>query len=522
MVIRKLILPLLIVALIGGGSFFLLRSQSAASLDSQAGPTAEAKPAPTAPAVVADAKVLPLADVSLAFERSGTVAEILVREGDSVTAGQPLAKLDSAALELLVAQARVNQRRAQARYEQIAAGAPPEALAVAQAAIGQARANQAQAAAAVSPQDVAAAQAQLAEARAALAQLAGGPKRTEVTQAQAALDQANANLQSQRNNLSAAKTNAQLALEQASIGLQQTQSAYSTALWNWQYVQDTGIDPATPRVTDPSGKSRDNTLTDTQKQRYYDAYVQAGLAMQSAEQAVQRAQVAYDSARQAEVDGIASAEARVRDAQAKLAQLVAPADADKLAAAQARVAAAQARVAQLRGPARSTSLAAAAAGVAQAQAARDQVAAPVRAVDLEVARTEIDAALVALEQAELELRKATLRAPFAGTIAQIQLDPGAVTGPSSPALVLADFSKWRIETDDLTELDVVKLRRDQRVTVRFDALPEVALPGRIVQIKPIGGNRQGDVVYTVVAELEQSDPRLHWNMTAVVSADAAP
>jgi HlyD family secretion protein len=472
--------------------------------------------------VVADAKVLPLADVSLAFERSGTVAEVLVREGDTVAAGQPLARLDSAALELQVAQARVGLKRAQARYEQIAAGAPPEALAVAQAAIDQARASQAQAAAAISPQDIAAAQAQLSEARATLTQLTGGPKRTEVAQAQAALDQANANLQSQRNSLSAAKTNAQIALEQASIGLQQAQSSYSVARWNWQYVEETGVDPVTPSVTDPSGKSRNNTLTDTQRQRYYDAYVQAGLAVQSAEQAVQKAQVAYDNARQAEVDGIAGAEARARDAQAKLAQLMAPADADKIAAAQARIAAAQARLAQLRGPARSTSLAAAAAGVTQAEAAHNQVAAPVRAVDLEVARTDIDAAQVALDQAELELRKATLRAPFAGTVAQMQLDPGAVTGPSSPAVVLADFAKWRIETEDLTELDVVKLRKDQRVTVRFDALPGVALPGRIVQIKSIGGNRQGDIVYTVVVELEQSDARLHWNMTAVVSADAAP
>jgi HlyD family secretion protein len=155
-------------------------------------------------------------------------------------------------------------------------------------------------------------------------------------------------------------------------------------------------------------------------------------------------------------------------------------------------------------------------GVGQAQAALEQAAAAPRAVDLEAASVEIEAARVALAQAELDLDQATLRAPFAGTVARIDLTLGELAGPAAPAVVMADLSAWRIETDDLTELEVVRLREGDAVGVSFDALPGLTLPGRIRQIKPIGANRQGDIVYTVVVELEESDPRLRWNMTAVV------
>lgn len=493
---RTFLLAGLIIALIGGGAYAIFfRGQPAAPPPAAEGaPTAE--PAPLA--VVADAKVLPLADVALSFERAGTVAELLVAEGDMVAAGQPLARLDSAGLLLQLEQARVALERAQASYNRAAAGADPEAVAVADAAIAAAQASQAQAGAAVTGPDLAAARARLDEARAALAELTNGPKSTEQAQAQAAVDQAAANLQSRRDSLSAAKTNAELAVQTAANALRDRQLEYERVYWDNRDMESRPGDLPEERV---------------------DLEEKALRAVQNAETALAQAQVAYEGARQAEVEGVAGAEAQLRDAQARLEQLLAPADADRVAAAQARVAAAQAEQARLQGPARSTQLAAAAAGVEQARAQRAQVAAGPREVDLELARVEVEAAQVGLAQAEHELGLATLRAPFAGTVAELSLELGGLVSPGSPALVLADLSRWQIETEDLTELDVVKLREGDPVSVGFDALPGLALPGRIVQIKPIGGNRQGDIVYTAVIELAEADPRLRWNMTAVVTAE---
>lgn len=501
MTMRKLILPVVIILLIGGGAFFLFGSGVTGSFGQAATPTPLPAAAATA-GVTADGKVLPAADVTLAFERAGTVAEILVAEGDVVQAGQPLARLDTRALELKLAQAQVNLEKAKARYNQVAAGAAPEAIAAAEAAVSQARAGEAQAAAGVSPQDLAAAQAQLAEARAALAQLLDGPKGTEVTQAQAGLDQARANLSAQRDALSAIKTNLELELQQAANVLRDRQADYSDIYWDNRELE---------AELDKYGQDLPQARIDLE--------AAALRAVENAETNLKQLQISFEQARQAEIEGVAIAEARVRDAQARLEQLLAAPDNDRVAAARAKVAAAEANLAKLRGPLRSSQLGVAAASVAQAQAQRDQVAAGPREVDLTVARVEVEAAEVAVDQARYDLDQATLLAPFAGTVAQVNLDVGALAGPEKPAFVLADLSSWQVETEDLTELDVVKLRPGDAVTVTFDALPELTLPGHVLRIKPIGANRQGDIVYTVVVGLDESDPRLLWNMTAVVSKE---
>lgn len=497
---RRLLLPALIIVLVGSGvSVFLFRERSSDPLGAEA-PTS-VSPAPTrTQGVVAEAKVLPAVDVTLSFLTPGTVAAILVAEGEPVEVGQPLARLDTRMLELKVAQARVNYEQAQARYNQLAVGVSPEALTAAEAAVSTARANQAQAAATVTSPDITAAEAQLIEAKAVLARLLNGPKDTELTQAQAVLDQAQANLSLRRDELSAAKTTAQLQLELAANNLRNAQDGYSRIYWENRELEK---------------------LPGDLPQTAIDAESEAERAVQDSQRLMEQAQVAWDQARQAEVEGIAAAEAQVRDAQAQRDQLVAPPDDDRAAAARAQVAAAEANIARLRGPVRTTQLDVAAASVAQAEAARDQIAAPPRTVDLIAAQVAIDAAQVALDQAQLELDQATLHAPIEGTVAQLNIDIGALAGPATPAMVIADLSNWKIETDDLTELDVVKLREGDSVTITFDALPELHLPGKIVQIKPLGGERQGDVVYTVVASLEQLDPRLRWNMTAVLNASSS-
>jgi HlyD family secretion protein len=86
--------------------------------------------------------------------------------------------------------------------------------------------------------------------------------------------------------------------------------------------------------------------------------------------------------------------------------------------------------------------------------------------------------------------------------------------------VIADTSVWHVETDDLTELDVVHIHAGDAVSVRFDALPDLTIPGTVRTINALGKNRQGDIVYTVVVDLATSDPRLQWNMTATIQVSA--
>jgi HlyD family secretion protein len=466
--------------------------------------------------VLAEGRVVPAQSAALSFSIGGVVAELLVKEGDTVEKGAPLARLDTRDLELKVAQAEAAQAQAQASYDKLVEQASPEQIAVVEAQLAQAQANLRQTQGTVTQQDVVAARATLEQARAALARLEAGPKSSQVQAAQASLDQATANLQSQRDGLSATKTTAELQMQQATADLTKAQAAYATALRNWQYVQDTGNDPLVPTTVGTDGKAKANKLNDTQRQQYYDAFVQAEATMRSAESAVQQAQVSFDNARQAEISGIQSAEAQVRSAQASLDQTRASAESDQLAAARAQVAQAQANLDKLVGEQRAGNLDAAAASVASAEASLAALKADPRASDLAIAKAQVQAADVGLREAKLMLEKATLVAPMAGVVAQVNLKAGEAPAATGPAVILADLAAWQIETTDLTELSSGRIAVGDPATMTFEALPGLELNGKVATIALIGQNKQGDINYTVTIQPDTQEARLRWNMTASV------
>jgi HlyD family secretion protein len=502
---QKWFIGIALLLIIGIGLFFVVTSGGSDTPSEQAAAT----PTPLPPVrasgqIIADAKVVPAQSVELAFETTGTVAEILVDEGETVTEGDPLARLDVRDLSLRVKQAEAALNQAQASYDQLLEGATPEEIAASEAQLVQAQAGLRQVRGSVTGADIAAAQAQLEQARAALAQLLAGPKATQVESAQAAVDQAQANLKSQRDSLSAAKTNAQSQMEQAANALRDRQAEYGQIYWQNRELEDQFA---------KFGREL--------PQENKDAEAGALRAVENAERALDQARVAYDQAREAEKAGLDAAEAQLRDAQAQRDQLLAGADADQIAAARAQVSQAEASLARLQGDERAGSVEAAEASVANAQANLSRVTADPSTATLAVAKAQVENAQVALEQAELALEKATLTAPFDGTVAEINLKVGEAPPRDQVTLVLADFSTWHIETDDLTELDVVRIREGDSATISFDALPDLELPGRVSKIDYIGANRQGDIVYTVVVTPERWDPLLRWNMTATVAIDAS-
>jgi len=74
-------------------------------------------------------------------EMGGRVIELAADEGDAVQAGQVLARLDDAALQVGVKQAQAAVRAAEANLAQVKAGARSEEIAAVQAALTQAQAE---------------------------------------------------------------------------------------------------------------------------------------------------------------------------------------------------------------------------------------------------------------------------------------------------------------------------------------------------------------------------------------------
>lgn len=135
---------------------------------------------------------------------------------------------------------------------------------------------------------------------------------------------------------------------------------------------------------------------------------------------------------------------------------------------------------------------------------------------LSAAQAREKAAESGLVAAKAALANRQLLAPFDGTIAQLNLKVGEQAAPGVTAAVLADFSGWVVETDDLTENEVPNVQVGQAAEITFDALPELSLPGKVLSISDVHTDRSGDVTYTTKVSTEKSDPRLRWGMTAVV------
>ena len=116
--------------------------------------------------------------------------------------------------------------------------------------------------------------------------------------------------------------------------------------------------------------------------------------------------------------------------------------------------------------------------------------------------------------ARAALANAELRAPFAGTVTNLDLKVGDTVDPGAPVVTIADFSSWVVKTTDLTEIDVVNIKEGQPVTLTLDAIPGATLKGYVLSIGQNYSERQGDVVYEATVLLTDQLPAMRWGMTA--------
>lgn len=367
--------------------FFILGLLSVLLLAACGAQPTPVKPTPTAAPsgrgvtaaerIVAEGKVTPVKNATLAFQASGIVKAVNVAAGDRVEAGKVLATLDTKQLELQLAEADANVATAQAKLNQVKRGPTPEDLAAAQQNLKSAQAGY-ESLVKPSENDLAVLKADMDKTKAV------------VDQATAAYNAVGGD-----NNPQAGMLPQRAQLQSAWIDYQRATSLYNARL----------------------------TPTNSQVQK---------------------------------------ALADVENAKMQLAKL--QPTAEDIAAAQANVTA--------------------------SQAARDLAA--------------------------QQITNASLVAPFAGTVITLDIDPGEFAAAGVEVIRLADTANWQVETTDLTELNIVNVSEGTPVTLTFDAISGLELPGKVSKVRSYGENRQGDIVYTVYVKPDQQDPRLRWNMTAKV------
>lgn len=444
--------------------------------------------------VSAEGVVTPRKSADLAFKVSGRVEELLVQEGQAVTVGTELVRLDTGDLEQSVLQATAALESAQAELAKAEAGARVEEIAAAEAAVS---AAQAQVTTAKLATEIA--KANVTSAEGVLAETLAGVSASEqsVVIAQGNLAAAQATLTATQARLEQVQMGA--SEEELSIAEKKIEQA-KTQLWAYQSERD-----AVGGFDDESAE-------------YHGAEAQVAVG----ELAITIAQLQYDElAKGATEQELTIARADVAQAQANVntqAALVEQARADLLSVnaqvtqAEASLAIAQAQLEQSNADVQSAQAAA-----QQAQSELDLLSAGTRSEDLAVARASVSSAEAGLVEAQNALDDAVLRAPFDGTVGEILIDQGELVVPQATVVRFGDLSVLQIETTDLSEVDINEVKVGQEATASIDALDGDTVTGTVASIGTIAGDERGDTVYKVIIALQPDDTTaLRWGMSAFV------
>lgn len=114
----------------------------------------------------ASGKIVPVQNVNISPKNGGTVTQLYVEQGDRVTKGQIIARMDSADIQARILQARANVAQRLAQLDQQKAGSRPQEISQAKARLAQVQAQLAEAVKGNRPQEIAASQAQVNAAKA--------------------------------------------------------------------------------------------------------------------------------------------------------------------------------------------------------------------------------------------------------------------------------------------------------------------------------------------------------------------
>ena len=328
------------------------------------------------------------------------------------------------------------------------------ALESAQARLAQAQQGNAK------PEDLAAGEAQVASAQANYDKVAKGPTAADLASAQASVRSAQAAYDAAVK--SAGTSSSQL--ESAAATLQKAEASLHQAQANYDRVA------GNPDI----------------------ARRQESLSLQTATIDYQQAKANYDSLSQTTgtdaQSKIASAAAQLAQARANLAKLTPTAE--DLTVAKASLDQAKANFAKLTAKATET--------------------------DLLIQQAAVTQAEQSLKQAQLNLDNATLTAPFAGVVAQINIVPGSAANSATPALKLINRNPLHVDLK-LSENDVAQVQLDQPVKLTIQSLGGWQTDGKVSYIAPAADSSNGVVTYAVRVSFPDNDPKVKVGMTADLS-----
>ncbi len=111
----------------------------------------------------------------------------------------------------------------------------------------------------------------------------------------------------------------------------------------------------------------------------------------------------------------------------------------------------------------------------------------------------------AISAIQYRLDATRLFAPIDGTVIRVGVTVGEYAVPAQALVFISDVDYLQVETTDLSERDVPKVKIGQPVSIFVEALNET-ITGQVILISPTSSTLGGDVVYKTTIELDRPFP----------------
>jgi len=152
-------------------------------------------------------------------------------------------------------------------------------------------------------------------------------------------------------------------------------------------------------------------------------------------------------------------------------------------------------------------------------------------IAVQVAEISFKSAQSEHSSAKMEAARRTVKAPIAGTITEVNVANGEALGnnssnstsdqsttggsSSSASIVISDLGCLQVAVT-LNEVDAVNVQAGQSASMTFDAIDELALTGKVINVGTVGTESSGVVTYPVTISFDSLDNRIKPQMSATV------
>ena len=462
---KKIVITLIIiVAIVGFGTYYYFSTKKTSYV------TAVVQKGTIAQEVSTSGSVEPPTTINLYFKTSGKLAELDAHVGDTVEAGQVLAKQEMDGLDSSLAQAEAGVMAAQAQLDQLLAGASSENIKIYETAAANAQNS-------------------LANAR----QAKDNSSQNAVGAVKDAYAKADDAVHNRADRLFSDPTG-----PNPSFGV-----TVSSGTSKFQIEADSN----TEITIDAERKNAENTLKSWNTEingsslegNLDDYLTDAGQNLQEIQKILNNVAGVvngYNSTTLADDTVYQSYRTDILTARTNVDAAL-----SGITAAKTSLSAAEANISATSGVLKTT---------------QDQLAAavaPARQSDAAVYIARINQAQAAATLVEEQVKDLTISAPLPGLVAKTNGNPGEIVGPGTIVISLIPNGTLEVKLN-VSEDTITGVKVGQKAVITLDALGSQQLTGKITGIEPAGTIIAGAVYYQTTVMLDQVNPLIRPDMTA--------